>query len=305
MLRRVAASGLGWGLAAFIMVWPVRSGIDNGTLVDLHAAATESKSGDRPVVKAQRDERTKPPAQTAALDPAQPPPVPPLPPVAEPFGLATVPIASGDVVAKWNGVETQIRAGNQILARCRDDTARCPGAARHFLAIVAQGRALSGRARIGIINRAVNMAIEPMSDLAQWGVPDRWSAPLETFTTGRGDCEDYAIAKYVALTAAGVPAPDIKLVVVRNTAANEDHAVVAVRNDDEWTILDNRWLMLVKDADMPKAIPLFVLDGTGVRRFTAPAVAVAQKTAAPASFDERGLSNAPRDLGNNHFDSAS
>ena len=45
-----------------------------------------------------------------------------------------------------------------------------------------------------------------MSDLAQWGVIDRWSAPLETFTTGRGDCEDYAIAKYVALTAAGVAA---------------------------------------------------------------------------------------------------
>ena len=41
--------------------------------------------------------------------------------------------------------------------------------------------------------------------MAQWGVPDRWSPPLETLATGRGDCEDYAIAKYVALTAAGIP----------------------------------------------------------------------------------------------------
>ena len=157
-------------------------------------------------------------------------------------------------------------------------------AARNFLAIVAQGRALSGLARIGIINRAVNLAIEPMSDMAQWGVPDRWSPPLETFTTGRGDCEDYAIAKYVALTAAGMPAQDVKLVIVRNIAANEDHAIVAVRNGGDWIMLDNRWLTLVKDVEMPK-------DRSAVRarrrRRAASScrqrIAVAQRTPAPAS----------------------
>ena len=155
-------------------------------------------------------------------------------------------------------------------------------AARTFLAIVAQGRAASGLARIGIINRAVNMAIEPMSDMAQWGVPDRWSPPLETFTTGRGDCEDYAIAKYVALTAAGIPAQDVKLVIVRNTAANEDHAIVAVRDGGDWIMLDNRWLTLVKDVAMPKTIPLFVLDDAGVREFVPRAIAVAQRGQRPA-----------------------
>ena len=53
-------------------------------------------------------------------------------------------------------------------------------------------------ARTAALNRAINLAIIPTSDLVQWGVVDRWSAPLETFTTHRGDCEDYAIAKYVA-----------------------------------------------------------------------------------------------------------
>jgi len=91
-------------------------------------------------------------------------------------------------------VGTEIRADWQILARCQDSAA-CPPAAQRFLAIVAQSRTQHGRARIGVINRAISLAIKPMSDLAQWGVTDRWSAPLETFTTGRGDCEDYAIAK--------------------------------------------------------------------------------------------------------------
>ena len=49
------------------------------------------------------------------------------------------------------------------------------------------------------------MAIRYVSDYAQHGEADRWSAPLATFATGKGDCEDYAIAKYVALREAGFP----------------------------------------------------------------------------------------------------
>jgi predicted transglutaminase-like cysteine proteinase len=143
----------------------------------------------------------------------------------------------------------------------------CPSAAHRLLAIIDEGGARNGRARIGIINRAINFAIIPTSDVAQWGVTDRWSGSLETFTTRRGDCEDYAIAKYVALRAAGLAEADVKLVVVRNTAVGEDHAVVAVRLDGAWIILDNRWLPLVRDREMWRATPLFVLDDNGVRQF--------------------------------------
>jgi predicted transglutaminase-like cysteine proteinase len=45
----------------------------------------------------------------------------------------------------------------------------------------------------------VDLAIAPVSDEVQWGVPDHWSAPFETLQSGRGDCEDYAIVKYLAL----------------------------------------------------------------------------------------------------------
>ena len=221
-------------------------------------------------------------ARTATLDPAQPK-SPSSPPVSEPFGLTATPVWFGQVLTKWHGVESRIRTDNEVFARCAQSEQRCPQGARTFLAIVAQGRALNGIARIGVINRAVNLAIEPMSDMAQWGVPDRWSPPLETFTTGRGDCEDYAIAKYVALTAAGIPAQDVKLVIVRNTAANEDHAIVAVRDGGDWIMLDNRWLTLVKDAAMPKIVPEFVLDDAGVREFVPRAIAVARRGTAPAS----------------------
>ena len=284
MLRHVAACCVA---ALLIVAWPARSGVDPGTLADFHAAAlapardtVATKARDRVEVRTENNANRDAPEEIAALEPT-PPAI--APPVAEPFGLSAAPVAGGDVVTKWRGVEAAVSGDNEILARCRLDMQRCPPAARRFLAIVAQGRARTGRARIGVINRAVNMAIAPMSDLKQWGVPDRWSAPLETFTTGHGDCEDYAIAKYVALTAAGVAAADVRLVIVRNTAAHEDHAVVAVKSDGGWIVLDNRWLTLVTDVDLPKAVPLFVLDDSGVRQFAAPAIA-SRQTPAPASF---------------------
>ena len=39
-----------------------------------------------------------------------------------------------------------------------------------------------GRARIGVIDRAINLATRPMSDPAWWGVLNRWSTPLDTLS---------------------------------------------------------------------------------------------------------------------------
>ncbi len=227
-------------------------------------------------------------AKVAALDPAEPSIESPAvvrpafhaPVLAEPFGLSAEPVMAGEILTKWNGVEADIRAENDILELCRTSPERCPAAARSFLAIVAQGRLQTGRARIGIINRAINLAIRPMSDLAQWGVLDRWSAPLETLTTGRGDCEDYAIAKYVALIQAGVAAEDVRLVIVHDLAVGENHAVVATRLNGDWIILDNRWLMLVQDREIRRMVPLFVLDQSGVRQVGLPATPHAGAAAA-------------------------
>ena len=53
------------------------------------------------------------------------------------------------------------------------------------------------------------------------------------------DCEDYAIAKYVALREAGVEAADLRFLLVRDRLAG-DHAVLGVRYEGRWLILDNR-----------------------------------------------------------------
>ncbi len=201
----------------------------------------------------------------AALNRQDPPVMRPAP--REPFGLNSMPWFSGDIFERWTNVNAAINADRNVLARCREDMRDCPPAARKFLAVIATGLQQTGRARVGVINRAINLAIEQMSDLEQWGVDERWSPPLETFATGRGDCEDYAIAKFVALIEAGVPTEDVRLVIVRDRATNDGHAVAAVHVDDGWVLLDNRWLTLVDDNKMQRMVPLFVIDQSGVRTY--------------------------------------
>ncbi len=114
----------------------------------------------------------------------------------------------------------------------------------------------TGRVRAGQINRAINLAIRPMRDSEQFGVADVWQSPLMTFADGAGDCEDYAIAKYVALREAGMSADDLKLVIVHDDRAGEDHAVTAARIDGDWLILDNRKMLLLTDNQTPDLKPL-------------------------------------------------
>jgi len=109
-------------------------------------------------------------------------------------------------------------------------------------------------------------------------------APLATLAAGRGDCEDYAIAKYAILRAAGVPAEDLRLLLVRDRAVSQDHAVLAVRDNGQWLILDNRHAALAETAMLPHFAPLFVLDHTGVSLFASPYAARPEPDVQPAGL---------------------
>jgi predicted transglutaminase-like cysteine proteinase len=164
------------------------------------------------------------------------------------------------------------------------------------MAIVDSARSRDGRARIGEINRAINLSIRPMSDLAQFGLGDVWTSPLTTLAAGRGDCEDYAIAKYLALLEAGIAAEDIRLVIVRDRIAHQDHAVLAARLDGQWLVLDNRHHALADAREIRHFEPLFALDHDGVRRFVA--AYAHRKTPSSSATANPSWSNTSAALGN-------
>ena len=182
------------------------------------------------------------------------------------FGMETDPVPEGALSDKWRRVEVEIAKDLEIIARCQAGNP-CPAPAQALIDLSLQGAGRSGRALVGVINRAVNLAISPASDEKRWGVQDHWSDPFETLHFNSGDCEDFAFVKYAALLAAGFSKDAVKIVVLRNRWPDEEHAVVAVRVGHQWLILDNRTLTLVRDTDVVRAVPEFVLDDRGVRRF--------------------------------------
>ena len=53
------------------------------------------------------------------------------------------------------------------------------------------------------------------TDTNIWGQSDYWATPLESLGKGRGDCEDYSIAKFVFLKKLNIPQERLRLTYVR------------------------------------------------------------------------------------------
>ena len=204
---------------------------------------------------------------------------------AEPFGLPTALLPDGGLRDKWQRVQRRLEDELVQLALCEGDRERCASpAALQFLAIVEAGKLRDGRARLGEVNRAINLAVRPVSDMAQYGETDVWTTPLVTLARG-GDCEDYAIAKFVALRLAGVAADDLRIVIMRDTVHGTDHAVATARLDGRWLTLDNRRMTLVEDSDVRNARALIVIDQHNIMRtIDAPVLADASRRVVPAGL---------------------
>jgi predicted transglutaminase-like cysteine proteinase len=199
----------------------------------------------------------------------------------EPFQSLTAIAPAGALHDKWAGVERQLDDEALVLVLCQEDRARCASpAARKLVGIIDDAMAQQGRARLGHVNRAINLAVRAGKDIDLYGQDDVWRSPLALLETGAGDCEDYAIAKFVALHAAGVAAEDLRLVILRDNQSNEDHAVAMARLDGRWWVLDNRRMAMVEDVNMTNVQPLFAIDHGGVRQYVdQPQIAFAPRPA--------------------------
>jgi predicted transglutaminase-like cysteine proteinase len=173
------------------------------------------------------------------------------------------------IAATWRDVLARIDLEEDTLAACRASLDACSPAARRLLQLVELGRHRAGRARLGEINRAVNLSIKATSDWSQYGVDDFWSAPLATIEKGAGDCEDYVILKYLALREAGVSPNHLRLLIVSYPRRRTIHAVLAVQLDEEWLLLDNLTMVMVNSLEATQYRPLIALDSHAITTFAA------------------------------------
>lgn len=93
------------------------------------------------------------------------------------------------------------------------------------------------------VNRYMNRA-SYIVDPINYRMPDYWATPRQFFSKD-GDCEDYAIAKYLSMRSLGLPASAMRIVVLQDENLRIAHAVLAVYLDGKIWILDNQIRQIV------------------------------------------------------------
>jgi predicted transglutaminase-like cysteine proteinase len=96
-------------------------------------------------------------------------------------------------------------------------------------------------------------------DAINWGVGDYWATPGQFFVK-YGDCEDYAVAKYLTLKRLGVDASRMRIVVLQDIKLRVPHAVLAVYTDGDIIILDNQIKRPVWAAEIRHYRPIYSIN---------------------------------------------
>jgi predicted transglutaminase-like cysteine proteinase len=92
--------------------------------------------------------------------------------------------------------------------------------------LLTQATGQSDAAKLRQVNDFFNRRTRFGEDIDIWGRQDYWATPLETLGRAQGDCEDYAIAKYVTLKLLGVPSEKMRLTYVRARIGGPQSSIV-------------------------------------------------------------------------------
>ena len=136
------------------------------------------------------------------------------------FGTVALKVDHTPLDARWRAVERQ----------------KLTGAPARFAVTLRHAGAVE---QLRLVNRFVNARVHYVDDQRRFGRADVWSAANDTLRSGRGDCEDYAIAKLQILRAAGFPQRDLYLTIVHDLVRRADHAVLVARADGHLFVLDD------------------------------------------------------------------
>lgn len=101
-----------------------------------------------------------------------------------------------------------------------------------------------------------------ITDPVNWNLPDYWATPFQ-FLRKNGDCEDYAISKYMALRDLGVAVEDMRIVVLNDLNLRIAHAVLAVYVNGEPYILDNQISTVVPASSIHHYQPVYSINEAG------------------------------------------
>jgi predicted transglutaminase-like cysteine proteinase len=90
------------------------------------------------------------------------------------------------------------------------------------------------------VNKFINHAITASTDRGTALGYDYWQSPIETLVRGKGDCDDFAVAKYVSLRMLGIPAEQLRLsVVMQPEVGHHGVLLIFLPYETDQYVLDN------------------------------------------------------------------
>lgn len=181
-------------------------------------------------------------------------------------------------VDQWSTVTArfaQEQADPTSLCAAGSDTAQCPAA--RWASLINELSQLPLRDRVERVNAALN-ALPYVPATRNWGDPLYWETPYELLAKG-GQCEDYAIAKFLALAQSGVPESALHFVVVHDSVSHLDHAITLVTVDGEDLVLDNQVDDVLPATSVSRYTPYYSLNDGGIQVFARPADRMAAQLA--------------------------
>ncbi len=108
------------------------------------------------------------------------------------------------------------------------------------------------------VNKFANQAQYIVDDV-NWGESDYWATPFE-FMAKFGDCEDYAIIKFMSLKALGFSPDEMRVVAVKDMNLKVGHAVLIVFLAGKAYVLDNQVKIVVEAEKIRHYQPVFSIN---------------------------------------------
>jgi len=143
-----------------------------------------------------------------------------------------------DALPQWQRALAKIEREQKGYHDCAADERHCSSRAMQaWQTLIKQQQGARQIDQLHSVNSFINQW-HYRADGQNYGRSDYWASPNEFFKRS-GDCEDYAIAKYVTLRQLGFSADQLRLVVVEDKRRDLAHAVLAAYVGNEIYILDN------------------------------------------------------------------
>lgn len=116
------------------------------------------------------------------------------------------------------------------------------------------------------VNTFFNQALLFTDDVSIWQQLDYWATPVEALVKGAGDCEDYAIAKYLTLRQLGVPGEKLRITYVKALELDQAHMVLTwyATPASEPLVLDNLIAEIRPASQRPDLLPVYAFNAEGL-----------------------------------------